>query len=60
MLYISETTLRHLMTQVVAAAHSCREPEVSGPKNKTIDPAALRMSALIALQIATGDIVIPQ
>ena len=58
MLVVDETALRTLQAAIVAAAHGLTN--VNGTRHllSTIDGRSLKQAALIAIQIASGDIVL--
>lgn len=62
MLIVHETMLRHLISAVVASAHSLRDHNGDLPTLGTMSEQQLRTAAITALSIATGqtiDTVVP-
>ncbi len=60
MLIISPASLSMLMQTIVEATHGMTDTEGERARISTIDPRALRMAALIGLQVATGESVLVQ
>lgn len=59
MIVAPELTLRDLMTQIVQAAHGLTDELGTPQVMPTIDEPRLRMAAITAMQIATGEPVWP-
>jgi hypothetical protein len=59
MLIASETLLLDVQEQLVSATHGLTTERGTRPNLSTIDPARLRMAALVALQVAIGEPVWP-
>lgn len=59
MIVVPATTLRHLMTQIVEAAHGLSDENGEPHILSTLDASQLRVAALTALVIATGQMIWP-
>jgi hypothetical protein len=58
MLVISPTMLSMLMQTIVEATHGMTDTEGERARVSTIDAGALRIAALVGLQVATGETVL--
>ncbi len=59
MLILSAPALLNLQSALVTAAHGLVRLDGSRAQISTIDPKALRMAAIMAVQIAAGESVLP-
>lgn len=59
MYVISEPALRGLQSAIVAATHALTSPNGARAQISTINDRALKQAALIAVQIAAGEVIWP-
>lgn len=59
MFVISAPALSQLQAAIVASTHSLTKPDGTRALLSTIDPKALRQAALLAIQIAAGEVIWP-
>lgn len=59
MLVISAPALLQLQSAIVAASHGLTRPEGGRAMISTINDRALKQAALIAIQIASGEVIWP-
>lgn len=59
MIVVPEITMKSLMTQIVEATHGLTDTAGTPQTMSTIDEPRLRMAALVAIQVATGETVWP-
>lgn len=59
MIVLPEVALREMMTQIVGASHSLTDTAGNQAMISTISEPQLRMAALVAMEIATGQTIWP-
>jgi hypothetical protein len=59
MIVVPEITMKNLMTQIVEATHGLTDTAGTPQTMSTIDEPRLRMAAIVAIQVATGEVVWP-
>lgn len=59
MIIVPDITMRTLMHQIVEATHSLADEQGNPRTMSTISASQLRMAAIVALQVATGEAIWP-